>query len=76
MKNLVRLPTSTILFKAVSFRIRMNSIWFIGDDYWPNIEGPYMDSPSFANNPTSGREVRLLTYIRSRTAASASDAGP
>ena len=32
---------------------------------------PYMDSSSFANNPSSGREVRLLTYIRSRAAAPA-----
>ena len=31
----------------------------------------YMDSSSFANNPYSGCEVRLLTYIRSRTAAPA-----
>ena len=40
------------------------------------IERPYMDSSSFANNPSSSREVRLLTYIRSRTAAPVPGAGP
>lgn len=39
-------------------------------------QGPYMDSSSFANNPSSGREVRLLTYIRSRATAPAPGAGP
>jgi hypothetical protein len=37
---------------------------------------PYMDSSSFANNPSSGRKVRLLTYIRSRSTAPAPGAGP
>ncbi len=44
--------------------------------YCSQCQGPYMDSSSFANNPSSGREVRLLTYIRSRTAAPAPGAEP
>ena len=40
-------------------------IWLLEFDRLTSVYG----LPSFANNPSSGHEVRLLTYIRSYSAA-------